>query len=188
MSKCDCSVVLQQFAGIFGKHPSVSMPRRARDGLERTVSDRTALRCHDVSLTKQEFKDDSNPNMIMKQYARAGISEKDMLRNFVPNWEEADFTHATDYQASLHRLMSAQAAFDSLPAQIRSRFSNDPALLLKFLSDSRNREEAIKLGLVNKPVQKGEPPVATTHAAKGGSPASVGVVAPTDTPSGKDGV
>ena len=38
----------------------------------------------------------------------------------------------------------------ALPAQIRSRFENDPAKLIDFLDNSENLDEAIKLGLVSK--------------------------------------
>jgi phage internal scaffolding protein len=39
----------------------------------------------------------------------------------------------------------------ALPAQIRSRFDNDPAKLIDFLENEQNHDEAIKLGLVNPP-------------------------------------
>jgi len=38
-----------------------------------------------------------------------------------------------------------------LPADLRARFDNDPAQLIQFLENSDNKDEAIKLGLVNKP-------------------------------------
>ena len=45
-----------------------------------------------------------------------------------------------------------------LPAQMRSRFNNDPAELLKFIKDPANLDEAVKLGiLVKKEAPKGDP-------------------------------
>jgi hypothetical protein len=38
----------------------------------------------------------------------------------------------------------------ALPANIRSRFDNDPAKLIDFMENPANREEAESLGLVNK--------------------------------------
>jgi hypothetical protein len=38
-----------------------------------------------------------------------------------------------------------------LPAELRARFENDPAKLIEFIDNSENLDEAINLGLVNKP-------------------------------------
>jgi hypothetical protein len=37
--------------------------------------------------------------------------------------------------------------FEDLPAEVRFRFDNKPAELLKFMSDPANADEAIDLGL-----------------------------------------
>ena len=49
-------------------------------------------------------------------------------------------------------IIQAQDQFASLPANIRDRFANSPEKYLAFLADSANKEEAVKLGLVNAPV------------------------------------
>ena len=50
-------------------------------------------------------------------------------------------------------VMAADDAFMALPANIRERFNNDPAELVDFVSDDRNRSEAIDLGLVPPPAK-----------------------------------
>jgi phage internal scaffolding protein len=43
--------------------------------------------------------------------------------------------------------MAAQDSFLALPAKIRSRFGNDPALFVEFASDEANKDEMKALGL-----------------------------------------
>ena len=50
----------------------------------------------------------------------------------------------------MNRVLAAKTEFESLPAQIRARFQNDPAQLIEFLQDENNRPEAEELGLVEK--------------------------------------
>lgn len=63
-----------------------------------------------------------------------------------------DFTEVpTDLRECLVKVRKADEAFMSLDAHVRKRFDNDPAKLLDFLNDSKNRDEAISLGLVTAP-------------------------------------
>lgn len=97
-----------------------------------------------ASLTRQEFANDADLNKIMERYS-AGLAP---LPSGVRFPQFGDFSDGLDFQACLDKLIAAQTAFDSLPSAVRDRFSNDPARLLDFLSDEKNRDEAIKLGLV----------------------------------------
>ena len=49
----------------------------------------------------------------------------------------------------------------SLLSRVRKRYNNDPAELLEFVMDEKNREEAVFLGLIEKPQESapevGEP-------------------------------
>jgi len=51
----------------------------------------------------------------------------------------------------MNTIIAAQRAFEALPAKIRDRFANSPERFLAFLADPDNLDEAVKLGLVNKP-------------------------------------
>lgn len=97
--------------------------------------------------TKQSFKDECDINRIMSRYAATGTLD------FV-NQREARFEDVSeiDFQSAMQLVAESREAFMSLPSNIRSRFDNDPAKLLGFLEDSANLDEAIKLGLVNKPL------------------------------------
>lgn len=106
-----------------------------------------------VSKTKQSFKDECDINRIMARYAATGTLD------FV-NKREAQFMDVSeiDFQNAMEVVTQSRQAFMTLPAVVRNRFNNDPGQLLGFLGDESNLEEAIKLGLINKPISAGEVP------------------------------
>lgn len=69
-----------------------------------------------------------------------------------------DFSNAPDYLDARMSLINAQKAFDGLSSEIRKRFGNDPLQLLAFLDDKKNKDEAIRLGLIDPPPPPPEPP------------------------------
>lgn len=106
------------------------------------ASAETALICDDPSLAQQQFRDDADINTLVQRFALTG-----QLPHEVAMPQYGDFTSVTDYRTALHAVMAAEDAFMSLPADVRSRFANDPQLLLEFVSDPANYDEAVKLGL-----------------------------------------
>lgn len=69
-----------------------------------------------------------------------------------------DISDAPTFAEALNVVARATALFDELPSKVRDRFANDPRKLLAFLDDPENKDEAIKLGLVNAPKPPPEPP------------------------------
>jgi phage internal scaffolding protein len=108
------------------------------------ASNESGLHCEDASLTQQHFKDECDINNILRQFNVTGLLPENTLS---PRY--GDFTGIGDYHTALNRVIAAEDEFMALPAQIRSRFDNDPANLIEFLENSDNKDEAIKLGLVN---------------------------------------
>lgn len=156
-----------------------SMPR----GVSRQVlSDRFALHCDDPSLAQQQFRDDSNPNKIMEQFART--RDANLLNVTRPSY--GDFTGVVDYHSALNAVIAAQDAFDALPSKIRNRFENDPAKFLDFMADEANTDEARSLGLLDvepAPARSADSAVAdagTDAPPSGGIPAGYKLV-PEDT-------
>lgn len=101
------------------------------------------LYCDDPSLTHQEFAAECDIRTIMNKYKRTGIvthltSAKEML---------GDFTDVPDYRESLDAVIRAQEAFDSLPAELRAKFQNDPALFLDHVNDPKNYDDVLNFGL-----------------------------------------
>jgi phage internal scaffolding protein len=112
------------------------------------ASNESGLHCEDATLTQQHFKDECDINNILRQFNITGLLPESTLS---PRY--GDFTGITDYHSALNQVIAAEHEFMALPAQIRSRFDNDPAKLIDFLENSENIDEAVKLGLVNQPAE-----------------------------------
>lgn len=100
----------------------------------------------DVGKTMQSFKEECDINTLVQRFGLTG----EMPEDFRPP-QEGDFTGVTDFQSALNSVIAAKAEFLRMPAALRERFANDPQRLLMFLSDSSNRDEAVKLGLIPAP-------------------------------------
>jgi len=112
-----------------------------------------------VSRTKQAFKDECDINNILDRYQKTGIMTH--VAGRPPGF--GDFTGVDDYQSALNKVIEAQASFETLPSKVRARFRNDPGEFLAFVSDPRNTDELVAMGLATKkdvqpPVTPQEPP------------------------------
>lgn len=105
----------------------------------------------DEGMTQQQFADECDINNIMKRYQATGVITH--VNGRQP--EYGDFANPIEFQNGLNTVIEAQAMFDELPATLRDRFGNDPMQLLQFMADEGNLEEAIELGIVQRPA---EPP------------------------------
>ena len=103
------------------------------------------------SMTIQSAADETDINVMIARYQKTGSFHGSTNMPSVRP-EFGDFVAVPDYQNAMNILIQAQDQFAALPAHIRGRFANSPEKYLAFLSDSTNKEEAIKLGLVNAPV------------------------------------
>lgn len=113
------------------------------------------------SLARQEFAEESDINNIIDQYETNGI-----LPDTRPEGLYADFTDPvlSNYQEAQNIVVGARELFERLPAKIRERFHNDAASLIEFVQDPDNRDEAIRLGIVNQPPNPVAPPAAEPPA------------------------
>lgn len=102
------------------------------------------------SKTRQEFKDECDINHIMKRYEQTGEVHHLNRKSGV----YADLAHIGDFQGMMDKIVHAQTAFGELPAEVRFRFGNDPAQLIEFLQDTKNKDEAVRLGLIEAKVEK----------------------------------
>lgn len=94
---------------------------------------------------KQSFKDECDINTIVERF---GLGHELPQNSRVP--EYGDFSNITTFQEAMNATAAVREEFDKLPANIRSKFGNDPALYVDFCLDENNREELRKLGLLNK--------------------------------------
>lgn len=120
------------------------------------------------SMVRPEYQKESDVNNILRKYRETGQLPNTARQN--PTY--GDFSNAISYSEALNKVISAQNDFNQLSSQIRDRFANDPAKLLAFISDPKNVEEGIKLGLirVSKKIQGAAP--AAPGAPAGSKPAA----------------
>lgn len=104
------------------------------------------------SLAIQSAAEECDINMIIER-ANRGIFPPASNRS--PQY--GDFSDMADYQSAMNLVVDAQARFADLPSRVRDRFYNDPAKLFEFLADPANRDEAVKLGLIEVPPPQDPP-------------------------------
>jgi phage internal scaffolding protein len=109
------------------------------------ASNESGLACEEPTLAQQHFKDECDINTILEKFSITGILPEAPLS---PRY--GDFSGISDYHTAMNRVLAVKDEFESLPAQIRARFNNDPTELIEFLNDDNNRPEAEELGLVEK--------------------------------------
>lgn len=122
------------------------------------------------SLTRQEFVSQCNINNIVNKYVKNGNNPFVITQDA----KYGDFTNVPSHQDALDLILRAEDHFMQLPPQLRARFDNDAGLLLQFLGNPNNRQEAIKLGLVqdlNNDLQQNSPALPDIQIAGGDSKA-----------------
>lgn len=135
------------------------------------AGDETGLDCSvEPSMTKQSFAEEADINTIVRRFGLTGQLPENVR---MPTYE--DFTGVTDFKSAMDALALARESFEEMPAHVRERFDNDPHQFVEFCSDEKNRDEAVKLGLV--PAKKLEE-VAQAAQAAGSTPAVPPVAAP----------
>jgi phage internal scaffolding protein len=103
------------------------------------------------SMTKQSMKDECDINNILRQYQMTGIINH--LNEAQPQY--ADLPEPMEYQEALNQVQAAEAAFNSLPQELRERYGNDPAGLLQALSNPAEAGFLQEQGILNAPALAG---------------------------------
>ena len=98
------------------------------------VSKNTALVCEDESLAQQNMKAETDLNLMIRKYGV--LPAQDV------NWKDFDATVIPkDYHELQNMMKEADAAFLSLPGEVRAQVDNDPA---KFLAMVDVKQAEIK--------------------------------------------
>ena len=126
------------------------------------ASDESGLACEEPTLAQQHFKDECDINNILRQFNVTGMLPEAPLS---PRY--GDFTGISDYHTALNAVIAAEDEFMALPANLRARFQNDPENLINFLDNDANKEEAIKLGLVDQKLIENEQKIEAEIASQG---------------------
>lgn len=116
------------------------------------VSDMTGVDTGRESLVQQHFQDEVDINTIVRRF---GVSGQLPLG---PNGPAVygDFSGITDYDSALDTISRANDAFMALPADVRLRFKNDPAELIRYAQSVTEEEFTAAL---QPPVVEEPPPV-----------------------------
>lgn len=117
----------------------------------RVAGASSALSCGDEEddRCQQHFKDECDINTIVKRFGLTGKLPETFKAPMV-----GDFADVVDFQTAMNAVVDAKDAFMQMPADLRKRFGHDPQQLIEFLENKGNLEEARKLGLVPKPVER----------------------------------
>lgn len=108
------------------------------------ASNESSLVCLEPTKAQQHFKDECDINYVLKNFGIEALSTTQLTPRY------GDFSDVVDYHSALNAVIAAEDEFMALPANIRTRFDNDPAKLIDFLGNDANRQEAESLGLVSK--------------------------------------
>lgn len=117
-----------------------------KDGSTQVIKDNGS-----ETKTDQSFKEIQNVNTIVRKYTMLGYKYENLPE--AAKGVYGDFSKVKDYQSALQQSIKVQESFMKLPADLRKRFYNDPQKLAEFLKDSKNKDEAIRLGIIEKPVE-----------------------------------
>lgn len=94
------------------------------------------------SVTKQEFKDEADINVLYARYKKTGLINQRQVKPL-----EIDFEGVFDFAGALQQVNEAKRAFMSVPAAVRARFGNDPGAFVNYCMDKGNLADLRKWGL-----------------------------------------
>jgi len=94
-------------------------------------------------LTKQSMRDECDVNLIMAKYVKTGFI--DHVASGVPSF--VDVSEMSDYRSALEHVREVGEYFDHMPAAVRKRFENDPAMFMAYLESGASDEDLEALGL-----------------------------------------
>jgi len=105
----------------------------------------SGLRFTAPSRVKQEFAKESDVNQQVTRFFKTGLMPQ--ATSYAQHPRFGDFTEVNDYQDVINRVMRFEDDFQSLPAELRAKFRNDPAELLHLLQNKP--DEAVRLGIID---------------------------------------
>lgn len=109
------------------------------------VSEQAGLLCEDESLADQSAKEEADINTIVRRFGVTGLLPQGAKALFF-----ADFDEVFDFQSAQNVVAEARQAFMALPADVRSRFGNDPQKFVEFCSEAEEDGTLVHLAELRK--------------------------------------
>jgi len=122
------------------------------------ASNASGLVCEEPTRAQQHHKDECDINVILERFGKTGQLPINTISGTY-----GDFSGVHDYHTALNAIIASESEFAALPAQLRSRFDNEPSKLIEFLDNPENKAEAETLGLIN-PTSSYTEPVAAIQS------------------------
>lgn len=129
----------------------ILLPARHQYDLEADELNREAT---DIICTEESLTVENHPDADINELVRRmGLDDGSILPGLDMSISDpsyyGDFSETpNDLRGILEMQQEAVDRFNALPANIRSRFNNDPAQLYRFIHNEQNWDEAVKLGLL----------------------------------------
>ena len=114
-----------------------------------TYEEKQGIIFKEPTMTVQSEKDNCDINVIMNRYATCGTPLPYRTDGVQPVY--ADVSELGDYMENYQRCKQAEEMFNNLPSALRKELDNNPANLLPFIQDEKNKERCYEYGLLNKP-------------------------------------
>nr|DAK73113.1 MAG TPA: Scaffold protein [Microviridae sp.] len=115
-----------------------------------TYEEKQGIIFKEPTMTVQSEKDNCDINVIMNRYATCGTPLPYRTDGVQPVY--ADVSELGDYMENYQRCKQAEEMFNSLPSALRKELDNNPANLIPFIQDEKNKERCYEYGLLNRPV------------------------------------
>lgn len=104
---------------------------------------RVCLSDFEPSLTEQSHKASCDIRLIMRKAEKTGLIAH--TSKYAGTY--GNFASTPDFHSAQVIIADAKSMFDTVPARIRSKFDNDPAKFLSYVTNPKHREAIIDLGL-----------------------------------------
>lgn len=135
-----------------------------------------------VSRTDPQYRDESDPNVIVERFLKTGDINELVQKNRAEGMQ-GDFSEAKDYFSAMCLVRDVELAFLAYPYKTREKFDHDPKKMLDFINDPKNEDECVELKLFTpetiERITKAKIEAAkAAEIAAGAAPAAQGAPAP----------
>lgn len=118
-------------------------------------SARVGLLCEEPTKTQQHQAEEADINTIVRRFGVTGTLPQ---VNVPPTY--GDFAGAETYQEQMNVIAQANSSFYGLPAEIRSKFANNPGIYTTYVNDALEKGDLKALNEMGLELNErpGEPP------------------------------